>query len=208
VPSVPAAPVLLTPARTTLSEIPECPPARRRKIFSHVMKSGDRRDVHLILKSGDRRDVHLILVRRNWGQSRLPPVSGFGLGSVPSVPVSRVQFPRFPRFPVPGFPRFPNPPNKGKPKTCLSVDDRIREMTNTLWIGANLLFNLATGETTQVFQFVFHEEDATTFSEANARDVLFFVQSRAAKFGSFVWSIDRSSLRRSLFVIKGVQEVE
>jgi len=81
-------------------------------------------------------------------------------------------------------------------------------MTNVFWIGANLLFDLRTGETKQVLQFVFREEDATTLTEVNANNYRSFVESRATAYVSNItWSIEPSTLRRGLFVIKGVQEV-
>ena len=81
-------------------------------------------------------------------------------------------------------------------------------MTNTLWIGANLLFDVETGKTTQVLQFVFREEDATTWTEEAAKNQLSFVESRAARYAVIRWSVEQSSARRGLFVIRGVQEVK
>jgi hypothetical protein len=81
-------------------------------------------------------------------------------------------------------------------------------MRNKLWIGANILFNLATGETTQVLQFVFREDDASTFTEENATTTRAFIESRAARYAKILWSVERSSTRPGFFVIKGVQRFE
>jgi hypothetical protein len=81
-------------------------------------------------------------------------------------------------------------------------------MTNTFWIGANILFDLETGKTTQVFQLVYREEDATTMPMQQATTSLSFVESRAARFSPDIkWSIEKSVLRPALFVIKGEQNV-
>jgi hypothetical protein len=81
-------------------------------------------------------------------------------------------------------------------------------VTNVFWIGANVLFDLQTGETKQVLQFVFREEDATTLTEASANTYISFIQGRAANYvGNTTWHKEPSTLRRGLFVIKGVQEV-
>lgn len=81
-------------------------------------------------------------------------------------------------------------------------------MTNNLWIGANLLFEAQTGKTTQVFQFVFREEDATALSRIAAENVQQFVSVRSAPFAKISWSIEPSSTRRGFFVVKGLQEVD
>jgi len=81
-------------------------------------------------------------------------------------------------------------------------------MTNVFWIGANILFDLQTGETKQVYQFVFREEDATTLTKDQASVTRSFVESRAGQFvTNIVWSIERSVLRPGLFVVKGEQHV-
>ncbi|HTA22510.1 MAG TPA: hypothetical protein VK763_03170 [Terriglobales bacterium] len=80
-------------------------------------------------------------------------------------------------------------------------------MTNNLWIGANILINTTTGETTQVLQFVFREEDATAMREDAARNLLEFVKPRAAPYAVIKWSIEKSSTRQGFYVIRGVQEI-
>ena len=81
-------------------------------------------------------------------------------------------------------------------------------MTNVFWIGANVLFDLQTGEAKQVLQFVFREEDATTLTETSAKAYLSFVESRAERYVSNItWHMEPSTIRRGLFIIKGVQEV-
>jgi hypothetical protein len=79
-----------------------------------------------------------------------------------------------------------------------------REMTNTLWVAANIMFDLETGKTTQVLLLSPRESDATTFKEDDAKLYLEFVQRRAPliKFG--LWS---SVERPGLFVIRGIQDV-
>lgn len=79
---------------------------------------------------------------------------------------------------------------------------------NIFWIGANILFDLRTGATNQVLLFVFREEDASTFTNADADSFLAFVQGRAAQFGGKItWSIDEASRRRGYYVIRGEQSV-
>jgi len=77
-------------------------------------------------------------------------------------------------------------------------------ITNTFWIGANILFDLETGRTSQVMLLVNREDDATTFKEEDARSYLAFVKRRAA---DIQWSLARSKTRPDMYVIKGVQNV-
>jgi len=81
-------------------------------------------------------------------------------------------------------------------------------MTNTFWIGANVLMNLETGETSQVLQYVFLEEEATTFTEDQARATRMFVEPRSRRFAdNITWKIEKSAIRPGFFVIKGEQNV-
>jgi hypothetical protein len=75
-------------------------------------------------------------------------------------------------------------------------------MTNILWIGANILFDLETGKTTQVLLVVNREEDATTFSREDAGTYLSFVKRRAAHIN---WSLEPSKDRPEYFVVRGIQ---
>ena len=78
------------------------------------------------------------------------------------------------------------------------------QMTNTFWLGGNILFDLETGKTTQVLLLVNREEDATTFKEDDARTYLAFVKRRTS---DIQWSQHKSKERPTMFVIKGVQNV-
>lgn len=80
-------------------------------------------------------------------------------------------------------------------------------MTNTLWLGANLLFDTETGKTTSVFLFVFHAEDATVFTAEQANSTVSFVESRAFRFAKITWSVEPSPIRKGYFVIRGEQHV-
>ncbi len=77
-------------------------------------------------------------------------------------------------------------------------------MTNTLWVAANILFDLETGKTTQVLLLASREQDATTFTKKDAELYFNFVKSRARLIN---WSVERSSQRPETFVIKGTQDV-
>ena len=76
---------------------------------------------------------------------------------------------------------------------------------NDIWIEANIVFDLETGKTTQVFMLASHEADASTFSRADADTYLLFVKRRAP---GIAWSIEASKQRPELFVIRGVQRVD
>jgi hypothetical protein len=82
-------------------------------------------------------------------------------------------------------------------------------MTNTFYIAANIMFDLGTGETKEVFLLVNYEKDATFFKKANADAYKTFVESRAAnKNANITWTVEPTNLRApDLFVIKGVQYV-
>jgi hypothetical protein len=75
---------------------------------------------------------------------------------------------------------------------------------NVFWIGANILFDLGTGATSQVLLLVYREEDASTFTKQQADLYLSFVKARGAHI---VWEIKSSTVRRELFVIRGEQDV-
>lgn len=76
-------------------------------------------------------------------------------------------------------------------------------MTNTFWVGANIMFDLGTGKTTQVLLLVNREDDATTFKSEDARTYLSFVQHRAEHIK---WSLEKSKERPGMYVIKGLQD--
>lgn len=76
-------------------------------------------------------------------------------------------------------------------------------MTNTLWIAANIIFDLETGKTTQVLMLVNREEDATVFSQKDADTYLYFVGNRAK---NIKWSLEKSKERPNMLVIRGVQD--
>jgi hypothetical protein len=93
-----------------------------------------------------------------------------------------------------------------------------RPTTNTFYIAANIIFDLATGEAKQVLMLVNKAEDASTFNSEDAQNNLNFVRQRAR---GIIWSIDQLSpdptrvfggplfsLEQSpRFIIKGVQYV-
>ena len=57
---------------------------------------------------------------------------------------------------------------------------KLKEMMNTFWIAANIIFDLSTGTTKQVLMLVNRADDATVFSsEKEAETYLNFVQVRA-----------------------------
>jgi hypothetical protein len=79
-------------------------------------------------------------------------------------------------------------------------------MTNTFWIAANIIFDIATGNKSEVLMLVNHEGDATFFTQKDADTYFGFIAARAP---NIVWSIDTTRLRGKgdLFVIRGVQNV-
>jgi hypothetical protein len=78
---------------------------------------------------------------------------------------------------------------------------------NVFWIGANILFDTRTGATNQVLMLVYREDDASTFTQDDAKSYLSFVESRAAQITKIDWSIQRSIRRPGFFVIRGEQYV-
>jgi outer membrane cobalamin receptor len=74
--------------------------------------------------------------------------------------------------------------------------------TNTLYIAANLIFDLETGKTTQVLQLANREDDATNFTQAEVNTYMNFVKERAR---NIQWHIEKSNQRPGTFVIKGIQ---
>jgi hypothetical protein len=80
------------------------------------------------------------------------------------------------------------------------------QQKNVFWVGANVLFDLQTGKTTQVLLLVYRVEDASTFNKQDADTYLSFVQTRA---NNIAWSIQRSpNMGEGRFVIRGEQNVE
>ena len=89
-------------------------------------------------------------------------------------------------------------------------------MANTYYIAANIIFDLATGETRQVLMLVNKPEDASVFTAVDADTYLKFVQVRAQKI---IFTAERvSPMTPGLFphvmkmspdswIIKGVQHV-
>ena len=78
-------------------------------------------------------------------------------------------------------------------------------MKNTFWIGANVLFDLETGKTTEVMLLVSREDEATTFNKADADLYLSFVKRRRPKIH---WLLEVSKERPKMWVIKGIQVLE
>jgi hypothetical protein len=88
--------------------------------------------------------------------------------------------------------------------------------TNTFYIAANIIFDIATGETRNVLMLVNKPEDASIFSVTDAQNYVNFVKARASKI---IWTVETvtstkgpSDLWRmqslgQQFIIKGVQYV-
>jgi len=78
------------------------------------------------------------------------------------------------------------------------------KMTNTFWLGANIIFDLETGKTTRVLMFVWRAEDASVFAtKQEAQDYLAFVQRRAT---DIKWFLDAPTTQRPHgFLIRGEQ---
>ncbi len=72
----------------------------------------------------------------------------------------------------------------------------------TLYVAANILFDLETGKTTQVLLLANNERDATVFNEKDAISYLEFVRRRARNID---WSIHPLVGRPGAFVIMGTQ---
>ena len=75
---------------------------------------------------------------------------------------------------------------------------------NILYIAANILFDLETGKTTQVFMLAPRESDASVFTLQDANSYLEFVKRRAQHLE---WSVQASNERPGAYVIRGVQYV-
>ncbi len=85
--------------------------------------------------------------------------------------------------------------------------------TNTFYIAANIIFDLATGETKNVLMLVNKPEQASIFSAGDAQNYKDFVSARASKI---IWSVESlistagpSSFEKmqslgQQFIIKGV----
>lgn len=78
-------------------------------------------------------------------------------------------------------------------------------MTNTFWIGANIIFDLGTGKTNQVLMLVNSEADASIFeTEQQAQSYLSFVAQRAL---NIQWILDPPTPQRPQgWVIRGIQQ--
>ena len=76
--------------------------------------------------------------------------------------------------------------------------------TNTFWIGANIIFDIGTGKTTNVLMLVNRKEDASVFATRDDADkYLLFVQNRAPRI---VWTIEPPTPQRPQgFLIRGEQ---
>lgn len=91
---------------------------------------------------------------------------------------------------------------------------------NTFYIAANIIFDIATGDTRSVLMLVNKPEDASIFSATDAQKYINFVKVRAQKI---IWEVEPlpstdtpDLFRRALgvhtaatdrFIIKGVQYV-
>jgi len=78
-------------------------------------------------------------------------------------------------------------------------------MTNTFWIAANIIFDLGTGKTSEVFMLVNTERDATIFTtQTEAETALSFVQRRVTRIQ---WFLDPPIPQRPQgWVVRGVQQ--
>jgi hypothetical protein len=82
--------------------------------------------------------------------------------------------------------------------------------TQTFYIAANIIFDLATGETKNVLMLVNNQKDASSFSATDAQNYITFVKARSPKI---IWSVEQlpqrepSVLWQPQFIIKGVQYV-
>jgi len=75
---------------------------------------------------------------------------------------------------------------------------------NNLWVAANIIFNLGTGNADQVLMLVNREADATIFTTEKDADTYFnFVQARAPHIR---WFLDAPTPQRPQgYIIRGVQ---
>jgi hypothetical protein len=78
---------------------------------------------------------------------------------------------------------------------------------NTVWIGANIIFELETGKASNVLVLVYRAEDATVWrTSEEANRYLSFVAPRAQHMQ---WFVDPPTPQRPQgYVIRGVQTVE
>ncbi|MGA2904210.1 MAG: hypothetical protein ABSD98_10290 [Candidatus Korobacteraceae bacterium] len=85
----------------------------------------------------------------------------------------------------------------------VAADVRILRMKNTFWIAANIIFEMATGKTSEVLMLVSRESDATVFAtEREAETFLRFVEVRAQ---TIRWFLDPPTPQRPNYVIRGEQ---
>ncbi len=77
-------------------------------------------------------------------------------------------------------------------------------LKNVFWIGANILFDLRSGGTSETLLLVYRIEDASTFSETDVSKYLDWVSARVPKIR---WEIQKSPEVRGGFVIRGEQDV-
>ena len=79
-------------------------------------------------------------------------------------------------------------------------------MTRTFWIGSNILFDLGTGKTSQVFMLVNDRREASVFGvESEAQTALSFVQRRAT---NIQWYLEPPTPQRPQgWSIRGEQQI-
>ena len=79
-------------------------------------------------------------------------------------------------------------------------------MTNTFWIAANIIFDMRSGQTSQVLMLVNRPDDAAVFqTKEEAEKYLLFVQLRAQHIA---WTLEQPTPQRPLgYLIRGVQTV-
>jgi hypothetical protein len=78
---------------------------------------------------------------------------------------------------------------------------------NTVWIGANIIFDMETGKASNVLTLVYRAEDATVWP--TAQDANRYQAFVAARAGHMQWFVDSPTPQRPLgYVIRGVQMVE
>jgi hypothetical protein len=79
---------------------------------------------------------------------------------------------------------------------------------NTFYIGANILFDLETGKTSQILLLATSESSATYFTKTDAENYLAFVVPRAERFAKNIkWTVEETNQRTGMYVIRGVQYV-
>jgi hypothetical protein len=76
-------------------------------------------------------------------------------------------------------------------------------VTSVFWIAGNIIFDLGTGQTTNVLMLVNRESDATIFAENDAKTYFSFVAHRTPQIQ---WFLDPPKPQRPQgWVIRGVQ---